>query len=111
MKTVWNKFKCDHGARWTATETSFDGETTGECQFSGCQPGHKFKLIGPTSDRDEACRWFKRPTFHQAFNVYLKSKLIDTVFYVGDVDKQEVKTSLIDHDDYDPNIRVTRARN
>jgi hypothetical protein len=48
----------------------------------------------------------------QAFNVYLKSKKIDTVFYGANVkvDKEEVKRSLINHDGYDPNIKVTKAK-
>ena len=48
----------------------------------------------------------------QAFNVYLGSKLIDTVFYGKGVkvDKEEVRKSLINHDGYDPAIRVTKKR-
>lgn len=47
----------------------------------------------------------------QAFNVYLGSKLIDTVFYSDgvSVDKQEVEKSLIEHDCYDPNIHVHKS--
>jgi len=47
-----------------------------------------------------------------AFNVYRGSKLIDTVFYSSgtNVDAAEVKQSLINHDGYDPNIRVVKAR-
>lgn len=48
----------------------------------------------------------------QAFNVYLKNKRIDTVFYSNgvNVDKDEVKKSLVNHDGYEPEIRVTKAR-
>jgi len=48
----------------------------------------------------------------QAFNVYLGGKLIDTVFYNSRpiVDRDEVKKSLVNHDGYDPDIRVTRKR-
>lgn len=47
----------------------------------------------------------------QAFNVYLNRKCIDTVFYSslnGTRKEREdsVKHSLINHDGYDPNIRV-----
>lgn len=48
----------------------------------------------------------------QAFNVYLKNKQIDKIFY-GDntkVDKEEVKKSLVNHDGYDSGIRVTKER-
>ena len=51
-------------------------------------------------------------TAHQAFDVYLDGKNIDTVFY-GDgvnVDKDEVKRSLVNHDGYDPNIIVRKSR-
>lgn len=44
----------------------------------------------------------------QAFNVYLKNKRIDTVFYNDNVtvDKTEVYKSLVDHDGYEPEIRM-----
>jgi hypothetical protein len=44
-----------------------------------------------------------------AYNVYLYGKLIDTVFQSGASTVEEVKRSLIDHDGYDPAIRVTNA--
>ena len=49
---------------------------------------------------------------HIAFDVYLGSKNIDTVFYsAGDrVTTDEVKRALVGHDGYDPNIRVVRRR-
>lgn len=48
----------------------------------------------------------------QAFNVYKGSKLIDTVFYGKGVkvDKDEVRRSLINHDGYDADIRVTKRK-
>lgn len=46
-----------------------------------------------------------------AFNVYRGRKLIDTVFYsCTNVDAEEVRRSLINHDGYPADIRVTRAR-
>ena len=47
-----------------------------------------------------------------AFDVYLKSKQIDTVFYCDSakVDKEEVRKSLINHDGYDPEIKVKKSR-
>lgn len=48
-----------------------------------------------------------------AFNVYKGRKLIDTVFY-SDANYQftadDVKKSLIGHDGYDSDIRVTKVR-
>jgi hypothetical protein len=44
-----------------------------------------------------------------AYNVYLRGKLIDTVFQSGMSTVDEVKRSLINHDGYDPAIRVTKA--
>lgn len=43
-----------------------------------------------------------------AWNVYLRGKLIDTVFYNpgANVDNDDVRRSLIDHDGYDPGITV-----
>ena len=45
-----------------------------------------------------------------AYNVYLGTKLIDTVFQSGKSDADEVRRSLIDHDGYDHRIRVVKAR-
>lgn len=51
-------------------------------------------------------------TPHVAFDVFLRGKEIDTVFYSKDakVDAEEVKRSLINHDGYDPGITVTQRR-
>ena len=48
----------------------------------------------------------------KAFNVYLGKKLIDTVFYSGSIkiDKKEVYDSLVNHDGYDQNIKVTKRK-
>lgn len=46
----------------------------------------------------------------QAFNVYKGRKLIETVFYSGNVDADEVRRSLIDHDGHDEDIRVVKAK-
>ena len=43
----------------------------------------------------------------QAFDVYLRGKLIDTVFATG-YDSEEMRKSLINHDGYDHDIKVTR---
>lgn len=49
---------------------------------------------------------------HQAFDVYLNGKEIDTVFYSVDakVDVEEVKKSLVDHDGYNPKIVVKKRK-
>jgi len=45
------------------------------------------------------------------FNVYLAGKLIDSVFYNDGFSASEVKQSLVDHDNYNPSIKVVKARN
>lgn len=40
------------------------------------------------------------------FDVWLDGKCIDTVFFYVDMDVEEVKKSLIEHDNYDPRIIV-----
>lgn len=51
---------------------------------------------------------------NEKFNVWLNNKLIDSVFYTVNGTVQErieyVRTSLINHDGYDPGIKVTRPR-
>lgn len=45
-----------------------------------------------------------------AFNVYKGRKLIDTVSYTGNESADDVRKSLISHDGYADDIRVTKAR-
>ena len=53
----------------------------------------------------------------KAYNVYLNGRKIDTVFWNDRCDggapitAADVKHSLIDHDGYDPQIIVNKARN
>ena len=44
----------------------------------------------------------------QAWNVYLNGKRIDTIFCDNDIEADSVKDSLVNHDNYDPNINVRR---
>ena len=47
----------------------------------------------------------------QAWDVYLRGKNIDTVFYTDkSITADEIKRSLVDHDGYDPNIVVKKAK-
>ena len=48
-------------------------------------------------------------TAHQAWNVYLNGKLIDTVFFTPDMGADDVKRSLVNHDGYDSGITVRRG--
>lgn len=45
----------------------------------------------------------------QAWNVYLRGKLIDTVFFTHDIDADTVRRSLVNHDGYDSAITVRRC--
>jgi hypothetical protein len=47
-------------------------------------------------------------TTHQAWNVYLGGKLIDTVFFTPDCDREYVYHALVGHDGYDSRIIVRR---
>ena len=44
-----------------------------------------------------------------AWNVYLNNRLIDTVFYMSNCDRDYVRDGLINHDGYNPRIVVCRA--
>jgi hypothetical protein len=48
----------------------------------------------------------------KTFHVYLNGKKIDTVFYSKNVNVNvdEVKNSLVNHDGYDPRIKVVQAK-
>ena len=57
----------------------------------------------------------KRPsrTKEQTFNVYLRGKWIDRIFYYSitqPLTEKEVKTNLIEHDGYDPAIQVEEKK-
>jgi hypothetical protein len=45
-----------------------------------------------------------------AWNIYLNGRLIDTVFYNPDCDREYVRDGLINHDGYDSRIKVYKAR-
>jgi hypothetical protein len=58
--TVWIKYECEQGCRWTAMKGSFlDLITDDECNFSGCEPGHRVTVVGETTDSNEAHDWFR----------------------------------------------------
>ncbi len=43
-----------------------------------------------------------------AWNVYLHGRLINTVFYLPSANQADVREGLIDHDGYNPSIKVYR---
>ena len=43
------------------------------------------------------------------YEVYLRGKWIDCVFYTNDHTADEVRISLINHDGYDPQIAVRKT--
>lgn len=45
---------------------------------------------------------------HLAWLVYLKGKLLTTVYFTPDCDLEYVKKSLINHDGYDSQIEVVK---
>ena len=45
----------------------------------------------------------------QAWNVYLNGKRIDTVFFMKDCDKDYILRSLINHDGYNPCIKIRKG--
>jgi hypothetical protein len=45
---------------------------------------------------------------HQAWDVSLNGRHIDTVFYAPGIDADQVRRGLINHDGYDPGIKVRR---
>lgn len=46
----------------------------------------------------------------QAWNVYLKGRLINTVFYDKYCDRDYVKNSLVNHDGYSQKIYVEKEK-
>lgn len=60
-ETVWKKFQCGGGARWTETKVFGSTVENSICNFSGCNCKTQVKIIGTTTDINEAREWFKRP--------------------------------------------------
>jgi hypothetical protein len=46
----------------------------------------------------------------QAFNVYRKGRVIDTVYFLHGIGASEVRESLINHDCYPNDIRVRMCK-
>jgi hypothetical protein len=46
----------------------------------------------------------------RAWNVYLNGRLVDTVWFDEDCDADYVLRALVEHDGYDPRIRVSLGR-
>lgn len=44
----------------------------------------------------------------QAWNVFVGTQVIDTVYYDKDIDKDRVRDSLINHDGYPAGIQVAK---
>jgi hypothetical protein len=44
-----------------------------------------------------------------AWNVYLGTKLLTTIYYTDDCDAEYVRSTLINHDGYDSRITVRRV--
>jgi len=47
---------------------------------------------------------------HIGWEVFLNGKYYDTVFFEADMDEDTVKKSLINHDNYDPRIRIYKEK-
>jgi hypothetical protein len=45
---------------------------------------------------------------YNAWNVSLHRKNIDRVHYDADIKKEDVKKSLVEHDGYDPEIKLNK---
>jgi hypothetical protein len=109
----------DHGSHWYfegSTHRSMKGEEFGFyiCKFLGipednAESSIKFPgdLHGTSIDKLAVGRLQKKQV---PWDVYLRGRWVDTIFFDDDFDRDRVKKSLVDHDHYDPAIVVTRGR-
>ena len=59
---VWIKYRCFKGAQFTAVKGgTCEIPDKSRCEFSGCNTKHQVRVIGETSDRNEAHNWFHSP--------------------------------------------------
>jgi hypothetical protein len=60
--TVWHKFQCPGGNRWTSTLTPGTSDPTGQkCEFSGCNCNGIVTYEGQTIELNDAHKWFRQP--------------------------------------------------
>jgi hypothetical protein len=119
--TVWYKYECGGGCRWTTIHEVTDAKEQ-KCNFSGCGCGTNIKLKGQTQDRHEAYVWFRR---HQdiPFEYFIHSQFgstgpnkpiyrfragewIGNVFAIGDDSNWRPAVRSIESKGF---IRITRA--
>jgi hypothetical protein len=62
-ETVWEKWQCGGGARWTSVHNSPPVENLRGtiCNFSGCNCGTKVTHQGYAFTVEDASNWFYRP--------------------------------------------------
>ena len=61
-------------------------------------------LCDPCAGRRQPAKRFN------AWNIYHRGRLIETVFYTEECSAEYVKDSMIDHDGFPPGIEVRRVR-
>lgn len=66
-------------------------------------------LLGPSTGTPRSSTSTVRMNPQAAFSVFLHGRKIDTVYFSSNARTSEVRRSLIDHDGYDPAIRVVKA--
>ena len=88
--------------------------SSGKLMTSVNHPDKKGVIYWSLSDgvcvMKEAARLICAEEQKMAWNVYLKGKLIDTVFYDKTCDAEYVRNGLINHDGYDQRIIVKKAK-
>ena len=59
---TWLKYRCYKGAQFTAVKGGIcEIPDKSRCVFSGCTTKHQVRIVGETSDRNEAHNWFNNP--------------------------------------------------
>jgi len=61
-ETVWEKWECDKGKRWTTVKGSFTGngeKEGGLCYFSGCKENDHYIHFKGYANREEGGSWFR----------------------------------------------------
>lgn len=59
--SIWNKWECGAGTRWTTPNGGIDHEGT-TCSFSGCNCNTLVKGMGQTCNVGEAREWLRKPS-------------------------------------------------
>lgn len=111
MKEAWRRVRKNPGARWHGREaTEAEGDRVSAERRGMVLASHYYRGKREAHRESQEASRMVGMNPSSAYDVFLRGKKIDTVFQSDPSSADEVKRSLIEHDGYDPEIRVVKQR-